>query len=67
MNIIDTIDAWQIEVGDQILVDNDPIEVKRTDENQDDYSIVVTGWSHDSGDDVEYTLPFDYTVEVWAV
>ena len=68
MNIIDSIQADTIEVGDQILVDSDPIEVTaiRDDEN-DGYAVIVSGYSHESGDKVEYTLPFDYDVELWAV
>lgn len=68
MNIIDTMQAWQISDGDQIVVDNDHIEVKtfREDDSDND-AVIVTGYSHDSGDSVEYTLPFDYDVDVWGI
>lgn len=68
LNIIDTIQAWQVDETDQIIVDNDPIEVKTVREDEDDLAaVIVTGYSHNSGDSVEYTLPYDYDVEVWAV
>lgn len=67
MNILDTIDADQIEVGDQILIDGDPIEVDDLGETEDDSEIIVYGFSHESGDRVNIPLPYDYRVDVWAV
>lgn len=67
MNILDTIDADQIEVGDQILIDGDPIEVDDLGETEDDSEIIVYGFSHESGDRVSIPLPYDYRVDVWAV
>lgn len=68
LNIIDTIQAWQVDETDQIIVDNDPIEVSTVREDEDDTdAVIITGYSHESGDSVEYTLPYDYEVEVWAV
>ena len=69
MNIIDTIQADQIEVGDQILVDGDPVEV--TDVGEDPEAplegIRVVGYSHESGDSVTYDLWFGDYVDLWAV
>ena len=68
MNIYDTIAADAIEVRDQIIVDGDPIEVTFVSESEnDDSEIIVKGFSHETGDYVEYDLPFDYTVDLWAV
>lgn len=67
MNILDTIDADQIEVGDQILVDGDPIEVDDITDTDDLDEVVIHGFSHDSGDRVEIPLPYNYRVDVWAI
>lgn len=64
MNVTDVITADQIELGDQIIVHNDPIEVyTKIDED----AILVKGWSHMSGDNVTYILEPDETVEVWGI
>jgi hypothetical protein len=68
MNILYTIDADQIEDGDQILIDGDPLEnVTVSDDPMDDFAVVIKGFSNDTGDVETYTVPFDYPVEVWAV
>lgn len=68
MNILFSVQADQIEVGDQILVDGDPIEVTGVaDDVEDAAGVIVWGFSHDSGDSETYTLPFDYDVDVWSV
>lgn len=67
MIITDTIQADQIEDGDQIVIDGDPIEVTSVEESEDDMDeIVVKGFSHDTGDSVQYPLPFDYYVDMWG-
>ncbi len=67
--IIDTIDADQIEVGDQILIDGDPIEVDDFHDGTegDDTEVVVHGFSHESGDRVVVSLPYNYRVDVWSL
>jgi len=67
--IIDTIDADQIEVGDQILIDGDPIEVDDFHDGttEDDSEVVVHGFSHESGDRVTVSLPYNYRVDVWSL
>lgn len=66
--IIDTIDAYQIEDGDQIIVDDEPLEnVTVQDDPEDNDGIIVTGFSWETGDKVVHTLPFDYHVQMWAV
>lgn len=69
MNIIDTIQADQIEVGDQILVDLDPIEVSYVGEDPEAplEGIRVRGYSHESGDSVTYDLYFADDVDVWSI
>ena len=67
VNIIDTVPAFSIEPGDQILVDGDPIEVKRIEETDDVDEVVVIGYSHDTGDTERYSLYADDTYDVWAV
>lgn len=67
MNIIDNVSADTIEVGDQILVEGDPIEVKEVRETDDIDEIVIVGYSHESGDTETYSLYADDYFDVWAV
>ena len=69
VNIIDTISADTIEVGDQILVDGDPIEVRAilNEYGQDPDEVIVRGYSHESGDNATYSLYADDYFDVWAV
>lgn len=68
MDVIDNISADTIEAGDQIIVDGDPIEVTHVDNDREDIDeILVRGFSHDSGDTVEYPLYADDYYDVWTV
>lgn len=67
MNIYDTITADQIEVGDQIIVDGDPIEVKSVHDTDDPDEVVVSGYSHETGDTETYSLFADDPYNLWAV
>lgn len=67
VNIIDTISADTIEVGDQILIEGDPIEVTYVGETEDIDEIIVKGFSHDSGDSETYSLYADDYFDIWAV
>lgn len=69
MNIIDFVQADQIEVGDQIIIDGDPIEVRWVGEDPEEPldGIRVRGYSHESGDSVTYDLYFTEEVALWAV
>lgn len=67
MDIYDTISADQIEVGDQIIVDGDPIEVMSVRETDDVDEVVVIGYSHESGDTETYSLFADDEFDLWAV
>lgn len=65
--IIDTVPAYAIEVGDQIIVDGDHIEVNSITDTDDLDEIVVHGYSHTSGDYETYSLFADDLFEVWAI
>ena len=67
MNIYDTINADQIEIGDQIIVDGDALTVVDIRETDDIDEIVVIGDSYESGDRETYSLTADYAVDLWAV
>lgn len=68
MNIYDTIMVNSVEVGDQILIDGDPIEVTEVGEDVNDADgVIIKGFSHDSGDTATYEMPWDYEVSLWAV
>ena len=61
------VDADQIEVGDQILVDGDPIEVTDLPESDDPDAVVIVGYSHESGDKVRYEVLFSDSFSVWGI
>ena len=67
IEIIDNISADTIEVGDQIIVVGDHIQVSSVTDSDDIDEVVVTGYSHDSGDSVEYSLFADDYFDVWTV
>lgn len=67
MNIIDNISADTIEVGDQIIIEGDPIEVRDIWPSMDIDEIIVRGYSHISGDSEVYSLYADDYYDVWAV
>ena len=65
MQVYDFITADQIDEGDQILVNNiDPVEVKKVIDSGD--SIMVKGYSHLTGDEVDYILTADAEVGLWG-
>ena len=67
VNILYTVSADTIEVGDQIIVDGDKIEVSYVGYTDDIDEIVVKGFSHDTGDTETYSLYADDYYDVWAV
>lgn len=69
IQIIDTVDADEVEVGDQILIDGDPVEVTWVGDDPEAplEGVRITGWSHESGDTVTYDLWFGDRVDLWGV
>lgn len=67
ITVIDTIPAYSIEDGDQIVVDGDHMEVRSVRDGEDIDEVIVKGYSHLSGDTVEYSLMFTDMVDVWAL
>lgn len=67
MNVYDTIQADQIEVGDQIIIDGEEVTVVEIRETNDNSEVVVIADSFESGDRETYSLPYDYDVDLWAV
>lgn len=68
VKVVDTVFADAIEPGDQIVVEGDHIEVKVVDTDREDPDeVLVKGYSHDSGDAVEYPLYADDTFDVWSI
>lgn len=65
MNTYDTIDADQIEDGDQILWGDDPLENVRVLDDQDE--IIIEGYSHLTGDVVVINMHHNDRVELWAI
>jgi hypothetical protein len=67
MTVIDSIAAWQIAEGDQVIIESDPVEVAETFDGEDPNQIIVRGYSHESGDRVEYSLYADDKFDLWTV
>lgn len=65
--IIDTVSADTIEVGDQVIIEGDHIEVTRVSETEDIDEVVISGFSHISGDSETYALYADDTYEIWSL
>lgn len=65
--VIDTVPAYSIEPGDQIIVDGDYIEVKCVEETDDIDEIIVKGYSHVTGDTETYSLYADDDYDVWSI
>lgn len=65
MDHYDTVDITSVEAGDQIFFNQDYIEVKEVLDETD--TIMVTGYSHVSGDNVVYFIKSDERVDLWAV
>lgn len=67
MNIIDNISADSIEIGDQIIIEEDLVEVRGVEPSSDIDEIIVSGYSHVTGDSEVYSLYADDHYDVWAV
>lgn len=65
--VIDNISADTIEVGDRVIIEDDRIEVNSVAETDDIDEIVVSGYSHNTGDIVEYSLYADDYFDVWGL
>lgn len=65
--VIDNISADTIEVGDQIIIEGDLIEVKSVLDSDDIDEVIVMGYSHQSGDTERYSLYADDYFDVWSV
>ena len=63
--IVDNIFADQIEVGDQIVVDGDYIQVKDIEETFDIDEVLVKGYDVLNGENVELSLYADDAFDVW--
>lgn len=67
MNIIDNISADSILVGDQIIIEGDPIEVTDVQPSDDIDEVIIMGYSHESGDTERYHLYADDYYDLWSV
>lgn len=65
--VIDSVPAFSIEAGDQVVIEDDYIEVTQVLETEDLDEIVVKGYSHVSGDTETYSLLADDVYDVWAL
>lgn len=64
-----SVQADQIEVGDQVIIDMEPIEVTGISDDPEAplEGIRITGYSHESGDTVTFDVYFADTFDVWGI
>lgn len=64
-----TVQAHEIEPGDQIIIDLEPIEVTSVEDDPEAplEGIRIKGYSHDTGDTVTYDVYFADEFEVWGI
>lgn len=63
LNIYDTVSADTVMAGDLIVLDLDYIEVVSVVDETD--AVVITGYSHVSGDNVTNIVPADRMLDLW--
>jgi len=64
---IDTVPAYSLEEGDQVIVEGDLIEIRSIQETDDPDEIVIRGYSHTDGDTVTLSLFADDTYDLWSI
>ena len=64
---VDTVPAYSLEVGDQIVADGDYIEITSIEETDDVDEVLVKGYSHTDGDRVSLSLFADDLYPIWTV
>lgn len=67
MIITDCVPAYTLEVSDQVLINGDPIEITSIVDTDDIDEVLIRGFSHDTGDIVEYGLYADDEFEIWSI
>lgn len=67
ISVLYSVDADQIEVGDQIIIEDDLIEVYAVLDTDDIDEVLVKGFNLSTGHVEEWPLLATDSVEVWAV
>lgn len=65
MNVYDYVCVENVMPGDQILYQDDWVEVAKVVDETD--TIMVSGYSHITGDSVTYMINIDTEVGLWSV
>jgi len=60
------VDGDQIEIGDQVIIYGEPVEVTAINDEMGD-KIIISGYSHATGDREIYTIGHNDRFEVWGV
>jgi hypothetical protein len=61
------VDADEVEIGDQIIIDGEPVEVVSLPPAQSIDEIIIRGYSHSTGDRETYTVKYNQRFEVWGI
>jgi hypothetical protein len=66
IRILDTqVQAWQLDVGDGIVIDQEFVEVLDFVETDDADEVLVIGYSHSTGEKDTYPLVWDDLFSLW--
>lgn len=69
--IFDKVEAWQVELGDPIVLDGQHVIVTAISETEDEEGnfeeISLTGISEETGDETSDSLYWSKTVDLWKV
>lgn len=64
MEILTAIEGYSIDLGDQVIIDDEPVEVKSIDDQGD--IIYVKGYSYTTGDLEQYEVLPDSEYNLWS-
>lgn len=64
METYDTVQADQLEVGDFISIDGEPVEIRDILDTPDPDAVSLRVYSHEDNDTKTVDLPFDYDVDL---
>lgn len=66
--IFDTVEAWQLEVGDPATIEGETnTHIVITDVLEDSDDVVVVGLSQETGEKETYRLVWDKPIDLWRV
>lgn len=62
--IYDTVDAYDLEIGDNAIIDGEYVEIRELVST--DLFIKIHGYCHNTGDMEDYTIPVEASINLWT-